>query len=135
MNEFFVVDEDIDGIPMDNLMMNKVGAFVPSKWETIPPNQVEAQAVTTSKWETLDPVAPDPPLISREYDNSSDSDDNYQDSNRDFDEERRQRLREVEVKTMQYQDELESGQRSVKTGWTMPEQIEYYRRKLIKKVN
>lgn len=48
-------------------------------------------------------------------------------------EERRTKLREIEVKAMQYQDELESGQRSLKSGWTVSQQVEHYRRKLLKK--
>ena len=39
------------------------------------------------------------------------------------DEERRALLREVEVRVMQYQDELESGRKSVKAGWTVAEQV------------
>merc|ERR1712088_17034 len=49
------------------------------------------------------------------------------------DEERRALLREVEVLVMQYQDELESGRKSVKAGWTVAEQVEHYRRKGMKK--
>lgn len=48
-------------------------------------------------------------------------------------EERRVKLREIEMKAMQYQDELESGQRSLKSGWTIGQQVEHYRRKLLKK--
>lgn len=36
---------------------------------------------------------------------------------------------------MQYQDELESGRRSLKQGMTIQTQVEHYRKKLIKKVN
>ena len=39
------------------------------------------------------------------------------------DEERRSLLREVEVRVMQYQDELESGRKTVKAGWTVAEQV------------
>lgn len=53
---------------------------------------------------------------------------------RDFNEDRRNRLREIEVKAMHYQDELESGKRNLKPGMSIPEQVEHYRRKLIKKV-
>ena len=53
---------------------------------------------------------------------------------RDLQEEKRARLRDIELKTMQYQDELESGARNVKSGWTIAEQVEHYRRKLIRKV-
>lgn len=52
--------------------------------------------------------------------------------NRD-DEARRLRLREIEVKIVQYQDEFESGARQVRVGWTVAEEISHYRRKLIKK--
>lgn len=52
---------------------------------------------------------------------------------RDFDEEKRTRLREIELKIVQYQDEIESGSRSLKPGWSMHQQIEHYRRKLMKK--
>lgn len=48
-------------------------------------------------------------------------------------EEKRQKLREIEVKAVQYQDELESGQRILKSGWTLPQQVEHYRRKLLRK--
>lgn len=48
-------------------------------------------------------------------------------------EERRTKLREIEVKAMEYQDELESGSRSLKTGWSVPQQVEHYRRKLLRK--
>ena len=38
-------------------------------------------------------------------------------------EDRRQRLRDIELKVMCYQDELESGKERVKPGWTMSEQV------------
>lgn len=125
----YLVDEDIDGIPLKG---EAGGGFIPSKWETVDPDQIEAQAITTSKWDTLDPVAPEPPAISTLSDDSFDSFENNE-SNRDFDEEKRNRLREIELKTIQYQDELESGQRSLKSGWTVQQQIEHYRRKLMKR--
>lgn len=89
--------------------------------------KIEAQAITTSKWDTLDPVAPEPPSISTDYSNDGSFDDGM--SNED----KRTRLREIEVKIVQYQDELESGQRSLKPGWTMNQQLEHYRRKLMRK--
>lgn len=89
----------------------------------------------TGKWDTLDPVAPDPPSFT--YNASDDSFDSFDaaDNNRDYNESERKRLREIEIKTVQYQDELESGQRPIKTGWTMQQQIEHFRRKLLKKSN
>lgn len=75
---------------------------------------------------------PEPPAISTVSDDSFDSFENSE-NNRDFDEEKRVKLREVELKAIQYQDELESGQRSLKSGWSMQQQVEHYRRKLMKK--
>ncbi|CAL1542099.1 unnamed protein product [Lymnaea stagnalis] len=49
-------------------------------------------------------------------------------------EERRQKLREIEVKVMKYQDELEAGRRSKKSGLTLQEQVEHYRRKMHNKL-
>lgn len=51
--------EDIDGIPMTDTVIKPVTqtvtpAFVPSRWETVDPDQVVAQAITSSKWDTLD---------------------------------------------------------------------------------
>lgn len=85
----------------------------------------------------MDPVAPDPPSISQGSDISNDEEmfEENNENSRDLDEERRTRLREIELKTMQYQDELESGLRSLKTGWTIQQQIEHYRRKLMKKTD
>lgn len=54
---------------------------------------------------------------------------------RDFNEERRAKLRDIELKAVQYQDELECGDRSLKTGWTIQQQVEHYRRKLLRKAD
>ncbi|XP_071561930.1 U2 snRNP-associated SURP motif-containing protein isoform X4 [Temnothorax nylanderi] len=128
------VDEDIDGVPMDdddsanarNKDDEKKSAmpagFVPSRWETVDPDQVEAQAMTTSKWEELG-----------QNEDSNSQDTSMDSSGRDYNEERRNRLREIEVKIMQYQDELESGRRTLKSGMTIQAQVEHYRKKLIRK--
>lgn len=106
-----------------------VSKFITSKWETIDPDQIEAQAMTTSKWDLLESSA-DVSQDSSQNDNQDSSD--YTDA-RNLTEERRNQLREIEVKAVQYQDELESGQRSLKSGWTVPQQVEHYRRKLLRK--
>ncbi|XP_075165473.1 U2 snRNP-associated SURP motif-containing protein [Haematobia irritans] len=127
--------DDIDGIPLEkdtsddltttdamtSKSSSKTPAFIPSKWETVDPEQVAEQAVTTCKWDSLDP--PDPP----KYD--------VDDIEQDFDEIKRTKLREVEMKTMQYQDSLETGEIELKSGWTVPEQVEHYRKKLLKKTS
>ncbi|KAL3847445.1 hypothetical protein ACJMK2_018351 [Sinanodonta woodiana] len=48
-------------------------------------------------------------------------------------EERRAKLREIEVKVVKYQDEVESGKRSRKPGMTVAEQVEHHRKKLLSK--
>lgn len=86
------------------------------------------QAITTSKWDTLDP--PQPPKF---YD-SSDSDKDDENNSQQFDEDKRLKLREIEVKTLAYQDELESGIREVKPGCNVTQMVEHYRKKLLRKV-
>lgn len=133
MSTIISVDDDLDGVPMEQVQKStdtksqaKMPGFIPSKWETVDPQQVEAQAITTSKWDTLDP--PDPPKF---FSSDEDSDG---DNSQKFNDEKRQKLREIEVKVMQYQDELESGKRRLEPGWSLPEQIEYYRKRLLKRV-
>ncbi|KAL7735664.1 hypothetical protein ACLKA6_002545 [Drosophila palustris] len=125
------LDEDVDGVPLEHVQkpaeksQTKMPGFIPSKWETVDPQQVEAQAITTSKWDTLDP--PDPPkFFSSDDESDGDNSQKYSDA-------MRQKLREIEVKVMQYQDELESGKRRLEPGWTLPEQVEYYRKRLLKR--
>ncbi|XP_062132261.1 U2 snRNP-associated SURP motif-containing protein isoform X1 [Drosophila sulfurigaster albostrigata] len=128
------LDEDLDGVPMEQATKQadksqaKMPGFIPSKWETVDPQQVEAQAITTSKWDTLDP--PDPPKFF-----SSDEESDDDESSQKYSDEKRQKLREIEVKVMQYQDELESGKRRLESGWTLTEQVEYYRKRLLKQTS
>jgi cwf21 domain len=49
-------------------------------------------------------------------------------------EERRAKLREIELKVMTYQDQLESGERSLKSSCSIGQQVEHYRKKLLRKV-
>lgn len=50
-------------------------------------------------------------------------------------EERRAKLREIELKVMTYQDQLESGERSLKSSCSIGQQVEHYRKKLLRKVD
>lgn len=134
LHTYFSVDENIDGVPLETSEAPLgSGGFVKSKWEELDPEQVAHQAITTSKWELLqDPVAPAPPKISSicnygESDSESDAD------SKDDTEEKRKRLREIEVKCVEYQDEIEAGVRQQKSGWNVKQQVEHYRRKLLKK--
>lgn len=127
------MDENIDGVPLESEFPTGSGGFVKSKWEELDPEQVAHQAITTSKWELLqDPVAPEPPKISSicNYGDSSGSDD---DNSKDDAEDKRKKLRQIEVKVLEYQEELESGDRQLKSGWSIKQQVEHFRRKLQKK--
>uniref|UniRef100_A0AAX7SBW2 RRM domain-containing protein n=1 Tax=Astatotilapia calliptera TaxID=8154 RepID=A0AAX7SBW2_ASTCA len=59
----------------------------------------------------------------------------FQSSLRSFQmsESKRKRLRELEVKVMKIQDELESGKRQRKSGMSLQQQVEHYRNKLLQK--
>ncbi|XP_067903900.1 U2 snRNP-associated SURP motif-containing protein-like isoform X2 [Heterodontus francisci] len=52
------VDDDLDGMPMEELVLIKkeepLLKIAPSKWETVDESELEAHAITTSKWDLLD---------------------------------------------------------------------------------
>jgi len=151
-------DDSVDGQPIDGseappervlspAPAPPPGAFIKSKWETVDPEQVKAQAVTTSKWEREendDLMKAKKALMGAMASKWEDNDDSLdgepierEDGSSELDlkaaEERRQILREIEVKVMGYQDDLESGSKGVKSGWTIAEQVEHYRKKLLRK--
>ncbi|KAJ8923649.1 hypothetical protein NQ315_010229 [Exocentrus adspersus] len=125
-------ETDIDGQEIKEEPDKKdssLSGFITSKWETVDPEQIEAQAMTTSKWDLLENSQD----VSRDSSQNDNQDSNDYSDTRNMTEEKRQKLREIEVKAVQYQDELESGQRQLKSGWTLPQQVEHYRRKLLRK--
>uniref|UniRef100_A0A8C1V5A2 U2 snRNP-associated SURP motif-containing protein n=1 Tax=Cyprinus carpio TaxID=7962 RepID=A0A8C1V5A2_CYPCA len=144
-------DDDLDGVPLDQKPGFKVA---PSKWEEVDGTALEAQAVTTSKWEIFD--LPDESEKSktsstRETESkdslkSSSAADQQSYSNpvreeydsksakfSEMSEEKRAKLREIELKVMKFQDELESGKRPKKSGPSIQEQVELYRDKLLQR--
>uniref|UniRef100_A0A069DXK2 Putative splicing regulator n=1 Tax=Panstrongylus megistus TaxID=65343 RepID=A0A069DXK2_9HEMI len=156
------MDDDLDGVPLNTSGRNDrnaqtlkrkqpAGAFVPSRWEEVDPDLIEQQAMTTSKWELIEQQQQlqqqqqqkemeeakrreQEELDGAPMADGSSGPDDSMDSCRDAQEEaRRQRLREIEVKVMQYQDELESGKRVLKIGWTVAQQVEHHRKKLLRK--
>ncbi|XP_074604810.1 U2 snRNP-associated SURP motif-containing protein isoform X2 [Brevipalpus obovatus] len=151
------VDEsDIDGIPIDNVegfffASNNVGSensapppkFKPSKWETVDPDAIEAQAMSISKWDALEKDDREDNSGEKSIDVSP-----HQNSGDDSrgslfleqlkkelsgNEGRRAKLRELEVKVLKFQDELESGKKSRKHGVSIQEQVEEYRDRLLRK--
>ena len=142
-------DSDVDGSPIRGLMSTptamkkplgsaaaKGGGFVPSKWEAVDPEDVQAQAIT-SKWEMFDQEnGDDGPAKKRSKKGITEPDDDdsddidgvpLNDSQLDdrLSEDRRARLRDIELQVIQYQDELESGKTKVKAGWTISEQVRF----------
>jgi len=128
------------------------GGFVSSKWETVDPEAVRAGAITTSKWEAeeteqlvkarkalMGSVASkweqqeQTELDGEPLQSDGDSDGEPLEIDPQLVEERRALLRDVEVKVMEYQDELEAGRGRVKAGWTISEQVEHYRRKMVRR--
>jgi len=150
-------DDSLDGAPIEKLTEKpkatpaRPAGFVTSKWETVDPEEVRAGAITTSKWEVEETdqlVKARKALmgsVASKWDEKEDLDgeplDNDSDSGElpDLDtrvtEERRALLRDIEVKVMQYQDELESGKKGIKTGWTISEQVEHYRKKMLRRAS
>uniref|UniRef100_A0AAQ5XHT1 U2 snRNP-associated SURP motif-containing protein n=1 Tax=Amphiprion ocellaris TaxID=80972 RepID=A0AAQ5XHT1_AMPOC len=141
--------DDLDGVPINGAGIDtKSFKVAPSKWEAVDEAELEAQAVTTSKWEMFEQ-----PEETKKDDEDSDDDDrsprsednqSYSNPIRDdsdikakmseMNEEKRTKLREIEVKVMKFQDELESGKRPKKPGQSIQEQVEHYRDKLLQKV-
>ncbi|XP_033637399.1 U2 snRNP-associated SURP motif-containing protein-like [Asterias rubens] len=146
---------DLDGTPIsEHLKDKKPPGFkiAPSKWETVDASVLEAQAMTSSKWELLEK--------DEEGDEDEDGDDketggqdeddaegDWQEESPEHEvtsqdiplkstemtEERRAKLREIEVKVMKFQDDLEAGRRSRKHGLTIQDQVSKYRAKLLQK--
>lgn len=112
------VDEDIDGVPLepDSEEGAGQGGFVPSRWES-----VEPAAPHTPPPPALDERAAPPPAPAPAPDTSEEQT------------LKRETLREIEVRVLKYADELEGGARAPRPGLAPAQQIQHYRRKLIKK--
>ncbi|XP_062341594.1 U2 snRNP-associated SURP motif-containing protein isoform X1 [Osmerus eperlanus] len=143
--------DDIDGMPLDdsrNALHSKVAL---SKWERVDDAEALPLAKTESKWDTVgERDSGDERNASgntkdgdrdSEEDSSDDSSSPSKYDSVDFksslssfqmSESKRSRLRELEVKVMKFQDELESGKRPKKSG-NLQQQVATYRNKLLQK--
>uniref|UniRef100_A0A146Y2S7 U2 snRNP-associated SURP motif-containing protein n=1 Tax=Fundulus heteroclitus TaxID=8078 RepID=A0A146Y2S7_FUNHE len=130
--------DDIDGVPLDesNLPLSRVPL---SKWE-----KIGDTVQTDSKWDTLKEEDGERKVNTscnlQDEDSDSDSSaDSCRSPNYEgpvfsqMSESKRKRLREVEVKVMKLQDELESGKTKRKSGMSIQQQVESYRKKLLQK--
>lgn len=101
--------------------------------------------MTTSKWDQLEaqqgdeddldgkPFSPDGSQNTQSGDSSGQAMAFLDQLKTELNEDRRAILREIEVKVLRFQDELESGKRSKRHGTTVLEQVEEYRKRLIKR--
>lgn len=114
------INSDVN-VPSKNAIATKqrlnepLPGFIPSKWETIDPEQVEAEAMSTKKFHDI------------EIENQMKEQQNKPKTDR-------VKLRQVEVEVMKYQDELEAGGRKLKKNFTIEEQVNDYRDYLLTKV-
>ncbi|CAF1312333.1 unnamed protein product [Adineta ricciae] len=172
------MDSDVDGRPLSasqevrpRFQEKKVTPstqikprFVPTKWESVDPNEVAAQAVIISKWdfdqesaskgvESLYEDLNETSRTSTENSNSyndekirnNSSTSTYSNENTiasdalstsDISEERRQKLRDIEIQVLKYSDELESGRRHRTThGLSLAQEVQMYRQKLLEKID
>ncbi|XP_056299925.1 U2 snRNP-associated SURP motif-containing protein [Pseudoliparis swirei] len=144
-----VAIDDIDGMPLEesSVPLSRVPL---SKWEKMTDTGTFSQAKTESKWDAVvEPNTEDEVTVSvnsKDEDSQSDSSDDssrsskyesadFQSSLKSFQmsEGKRKRLRELEVKVMRTQDELESGKRPRKSGMSLHQQVAHYRNKLLQK--
>uniref|UniRef100_A0A8C9R6D2 Zgc:163098 n=1 Tax=Scleropages formosus TaxID=113540 RepID=A0A8C9R6D2_SCLFO len=138
--------DDIDGVPLGDTMDDIDGT--PLEEGSEKDRNLPHARVALSKWERVDDTEVLPPgTDAKEDDSDDDSSDedscspskfegaDFKSSVRNFElsESKRSKLRELEVKVMKFQDELESGKRPRKTGKTVQQQVEHYRNKLLQK--
>ncbi|XP_061595637.1 U2 snRNP-associated SURP motif-containing protein isoform X3 [Cololabis saira] len=142
--------DDIDGMPYDG--SGPLPRVPLSKWEQASETETFPQAKTESKWDTVKEEEGENEVniscTSQDEDEGSESDSSagscgspnydsagFQSSLRSFQmsEGKRKKLRELEVKVLKIQDELESGKRQRKPGMSIQKQVAHYRNKLLQK--
>uniref|UniRef100_A0A3Q4IAW9 Zgc:163098 n=1 Tax=Neolamprologus brichardi TaxID=32507 RepID=A0A3Q4IAW9_NEOBR len=115
-----VTTDDIDGMPCESTVRPEYC----SQMDLMPVNSGNSQDEDSESDSSADSSS-----LSN-YDSAV-----FQSSLRSFQmsESKRKRLRELEVKVMKIQDELESGKRPRKSGMSLQQQVEHYRNKLLQK--
>ncbi|CAL1573600.1 unnamed protein product [Knipowitschia caucasica] len=138
--------DDIDGLPLEDGPHSRVPL---SKWEQMGDSSIVSSVKTSSKWDNVEEQEHKSQQKKKNGgtdDSDSDSSDScsssskyesadFQSSLKSFQmsEIKRKRLRELEVKVLKMQDELESGKRQRKSGMSIQQQVEYYRNKLLQR--
>lgn len=143
--------DDIDGVPLGSSMDDIDG--MPLEEGTGRGRGLPHARVALSKWERVDDgetLKNTDADSSLSKDGDRDSDDDSSDSSSspskfdaadfkssvssfELSESKRTKLRELEVKVMKFQDELESGKKARKSGMSFQQQVQHYRNKLLQK--
>ncbi|XP_063375510.1 U2 snRNP-associated SURP motif-containing protein [Cydia amplana] len=113
-------DEDIDGIPLEVEKSRPAGGFIPSKWESVEPADTWPEPAQPPPAPSITPT-PQPDITTTSMSEELSL--------------KRSVLRDIEVKVLKYADELEAGHRARRPGLTPQQQLQHYRRKLIKKAS
>nr|XP_057943438.1 U2 snRNP-associated SURP motif-containing protein isoform X1 [Doryrhamphus excisus]XP_057943439.1 U2 snRNP-associated SURP motif-containing protein isoform X1 [Doryrhamphus excisus]XP_057943440.1 U2 snRNP-associated SURP motif-containing protein isoform X1 [Doryrhamphus excisus]XP_057943441.1 U2 snRNP-associated SURP motif-containing protein isoform X1 [Doryrhamphus excisus] len=140
--------DDIDGMPLDDSKVPLSRAPL-SKWEKTADDGTFSQGLPESKWSAASSRDDDVNVSVNSLDGDNSDSDSSDDSSSSpkFDsahfqrslrglqmsESKRKRLRELELKVMKVQDELESGKRERKPGMSIQQHVEQYRNKLLQK--
>jgi len=146
------LEDDVDGIPLDSANQQPAKEqppqqepprFIQSKWETVDKEVVEQQAMTTSKWELLNNEEDDEDVDGVEIEETeieqpppkkaAAPESSKLNQSMEYDAGARARLREVEVKVMRLQDDIEAGKKKLREGETMQQALKEYREKLLER--
>lgn len=142
------LDDDLDGIPIDDAQIK----FKVSKWESIVDESVDGKPLV-SKWDKLEEGDEEGDIDGVPLDQAEDASENSgkldeaasakqnspefeqlkQSLNHLPEDERRKLLREIEVRVLKYEDDLDSGKEPRKKGLSLGDQVEEYRIKVLKK--
>ncbi|KAJ8348194.1 hypothetical protein SKAU_G00267830 [Synaphobranchus kaupii] len=148
--------DDIDGMPMEESAEKDKSTpharVALSKWERVDDAEVLPQANTESKWDLLEEHNSEDEVnvsVDTKEDDGETEDSSGEDSsspskydaadfkrsvtNFELSEDKRTKLRELEVKVVKFQDELESEKIPRKSGMSVQQQVEHYRNKLLQK--
>uniref|UniRef100_A0A8C4DGW4 Zgc:163098 n=1 Tax=Dicentrarchus labrax TaxID=13489 RepID=A0A8C4DGW4_DICLA len=114
-----VAIDDIDGMPCDQMVWRFIVVLFPLPSVNSKVGEEDSESDSSDDSCSLS-----------KYDSAD-----FQSSLRSFQmsESKRKRLRELEVKVVQIQDELESGKRPRNSGMSIQQQVEHYRNKLLQK--
>uniref|UniRef100_A0A672Z994 Zgc:163098 n=1 Tax=Sphaeramia orbicularis TaxID=375764 RepID=A0A672Z994_9TELE len=120
--------DDIDGVPLGAAMDDIDGMPCDHRFPLPPGSRVNHEE---GGEDSESGSSDDSSSSSSKYDSAD-----FQSSLKRFQmsESKRKRLRELEVKVMKVQDELESGKRQRKSGMSIHQQVEHYRNKLLQRV-